>query len=179
MVFFNVDNHIKNRQLTPFTLPVVCLCCFLLWCYVRCHEGTGKQQTEKEQQYGGQWKCYSGYFIVSFTPISLSNSTLTDARWMENYSRDNIQNFIASHRTRGENCYWSLDYCRVIWPWNEPCPTEDKSQMLAGVDGFFCPVWNGLSRTQKDCCDMKCFRNADTLIWALVNRTLLTCTRYM
>lgn len=43
MFFFNVGNHVKNRQLTPFTLPVVCLCCFLLWCYVLCHEGTGKR----------------------------------------------------------------------------------------------------------------------------------------
>lgn len=77
-MFFNVGNHAKNRRLTPFTLPVVCLCCFfsgVMFDVMNAPEN-GKQKKNSNMEASENVTPVTLLYLLL---QSLSNSTLTDA----------------------------------------------------------------------------------------------------
>lgn len=76
-------------------------------------------------------QCYSGYFFISYTPVSLSYSMRSSGMF------PSLSELINTG-----------DYCTVTWPGNEslyPIPTGARSQMLAGVSGFSVQCERGTS----------------------------------
>lgn len=114
----------------------------------------------------GQWQMLRWLIFISFTSVSLSNSTQTEwclsAAWTKTDGKlptsGTSRCVIASHKKRGKNlryrsvcmfpsiCQSELepintrDYCRAIWLWNEcwlyPFPLRIKDSVKRGIRGL-------------------------------------------
>lgn len=149
-------------RFTPFPLPAhTFLFLFLSFLFLVCHVWRYEWAGGKKGTVGSSMEASGKVFQAQ---CGLNNvQALFEKRWIENLLCCNTRSISVRHCIVPEkgwklatyvscfhHCRSELEYINTYdytfdldWMPIVPFPTEAKSQVLVGVGGFFCPLWNG------------------------------------